>query len=232
MINFAGVFLPAAILFACSPGAGNLLALRNGARYGTRLAILGFSGRFLSFLILFATLAIGLAAVIASSPIALTIIKWCGVAYLVWLGAQTLWLHRNRSQAAVANLGQSHLTDAQPPRAVSTPLPCSSPPSAALGLTTVARQEFLTSITNPKAILLVTAFLPQFVVPGTSAMVQLFSYGAVYITLEFTASCVYARVGAAISGSHLTARARQRFGQFTGLLMLGTGAWLATFSAG
>jgi len=220
MTSVLAVFLPVAVLFALSPGAGNFLAMRNGARYGTRLAIFGFVGRFASFVLLFLAVAVGLGAIIAASETALTVIKWCGVTYLVWLGAQSLWNHRQRPvsttpDAAVA--GQSAASGA--------------PASGSVPVSRVARQEFLTSITNPKALLLVSAFIPQFVVPGSNAVFQLAVLGALYIALEFAAACGWARLGHALSGDRFTAAARRRFGQLTGVLMIGTGGWLATFSA-
>ena len=223
MTSALAVFVPAAAVFAMSPGAGNFLAMRNGARYGTRAAVLGFSGRFASFVLLFLAVAIGLGAIIAASETALTAIKWCGVTYLVWLGLQTLWTHRRRP-------GPS-LTDETLLGAEAPPGWTPAPPVEAVPLRRVAHQEFLTSITNPKALLLVSAFLPQFVIPGSSALIQLIVLGGLYIALEFVAACGWARLGRALSSDRLTASLRRRFGQLTGTLMIGTGGWLATFSA-
>jgi threonine/homoserine/homoserine lactone efflux protein len=159
MTSALTMFLPAAVLFAVSPGAGNFLAMRNGARYGTRVAICGFAGRFVSFLVLFLAVALGLGAIIAASEIALTIIKWCGVTYLVWLGVQALWTNR-RGHADDDTSSPRH--SAEHARSAKGNDP--GPPGR---MWPVARQEFLTSITNPKALLLISAFLPQSVVPGS-----------------------------------------------------------------
>lgn len=231
MISQMVVFIPAAVVFAASPGAGNILAMRNGARYGARAAILGFAGRFASFLILFLAVAIGLGTIIAASATALTVIKWCGVTYLVWLGVQTLWAHRRPVSSAPST---TSISGGDPTVATGAPSPVDDEARATTERTSVARvarQEFLTSITNPKALLLVSAFLPQFVSPNVAAPLQLAVLGGIYIALEFVAACGWARLGHVLSSDRLTAAARRRFGQLTGVLMLVTAGWLASFSA-
>ncbi|HEY4008204.1 MAG TPA: LysE family translocator [Pseudonocardia sp.] len=212
------VFLPVALAFALSPGAGNFLAMRNGARFGARVAILGFAGRFVSFLLLLVAVVGGLGAIIVASSTALTVIKWCGASYLVFLGLQSLWAHRHRRSP-------------EPEPESGAGGAAAEPAATGAGLRQAVRQEFLISITNPKALLLFTAFLPQFVLPGAAAPPQLALLGGIYIGLEFVAACGWARLGHVMSGDRVTVAVRRRFGQFTGVVLLGTGAWLASFSA-
>src|SRR5678815_2566014 len=73
-----------------TPGPTVLLALSNGARYGTRVARFGMLGAMLSDLILISAVSIGLGALLAASDTAFQILKWIGVFYLLYLGIQLL----------------------------------------------------------------------------------------------------------------------------------------------
>ena len=91
--------------------------------------------------------AFGLAALLAVSTWAFSLIKWAGAAYLVWLGVGML-------RAAL------HPAGARPAEATA--------PAAQASLSAVFRQGLLTNVLNPKVALFVLAFLPQFIAP-TSA---------------------------------------------------------------
>jgi len=92
------LFLPAAILVAASPGAGNFLALTNGLRGGLGLAVTALIGRFAAFALMIVMVMLGVGALLATSAVAFSVLKWAGVAYLVWLGLR-LW----RSDALVGS---------------------------------------------------------------------------------------------------------------------------------
>ena len=64
-----------------------------------------------------------------------------------------------------------------------------------MGILTLARQEFLVAAGNPKAILLFTAFLPQFVDPTRPIAAQLVVLGALFLLLEWIAISAYAYMG-------------------------------------
>ncbi|WP_404942497.1 LysE family translocator, partial [Pseudomonas sp. GW456-L14] len=67
--------------------------------------------------------------------------------------------------------------------------------TAPLGLAALARQEFLVAIGNPKAILIFTAFLPQFVDPAAPVPGQFLVLGALFLLLEWIAISAYACMG-------------------------------------
>ncbi|MFD9858855.1 LysE family translocator [Streptomyces alboflavus] len=81
-------FVPSALLLAATPGANQLLTLRDGLRHGPAPAVSASLGRFTTFAFMVAAVAAGLGAALAASEVALDVIKWCGVAYLLWLGAR------------------------------------------------------------------------------------------------------------------------------------------------
>ncbi|WP_217711189.1 hypothetical protein [Actinomadura sp. NAK00032] len=82
------------------------------------------------------------------------------------------------------------------------------------------------ALTNPKALLLFAAFLPQFTEPETGAVwLQLLALGTSYIAVEFVAALAYAGIGATLSG--LTARTRSLLDRTTGAAMISLAGGLA-----
>lgn len=87
--------------------------------------------------------AFGLAALMAVSAWAFSLVKWAGAAYLVWLGIGMLREAARRGQSVGATAA----------------------PMAPAGMGAVFRQGMLTNVLNPKVALFFLAFLPQFIVP-------------------------------------------------------------------
>lgn len=197
------MFLPAALLVASSPGANNLLALRNGHRAGARAAIAALGGRVVGFAIMLALSIAGLVSILAASQVAFEAIKWASVAYLLYLGARSLL--DSRSAAPQEDLDRD-------PR----------------GRLALARQELVVVLANPKALLLFTAFLPQFIDPSAPAAGQLLVFGPLYMAMEVMAACGWAAVGSRIRAAGLSARARRRVERVTGGVFIGLAGWLAT----
>lgn len=150
------------------PGANQLLSLRNAVRQGTRDATVALAGRFTAFAVLVVLAATGLGAVLAASATAFAVIEWAGVGYLALLGLNTLRIAwRDRAAADRTAAG------------VEAPV--------VRGRWWLVRQEFLVAITNPKALLLFVAFLPQFVPAGSASAPNLVVLGAAYIGVEAAA---------------------------------------------
>ncbi|GAB4227856.1 MAG: LysE family translocator [Kiloniellaceae bacterium] len=160
------VFAAAAALLCLAPGANNLMALTNGLRYGVLASLVAVAGRLAAFTVMIAITALGLGALLAASELAFQVIKWAGVAYLLYLGVKAL---RARGGQAADSAG----------------------PVPALSLAALARREFLVAIGNPKAILIFTAVFPQFLAPGEPAMPQFAVMGATFLVLEIVAALVY-----------------------------------------
>ncbi|MYR35015.1 LysE family transporter [Nocardiopsis alba] len=90
----------------------------------------------------------------------------------------------------------------------------------------LTRQEFLVAMTNPKALLLFTALLPQFADHGARAVpLQLVALGLAYIAVEFAAALVYAGIGGRPGSASLTARAHRLFDRATGPTMITLAGW-------
>lgn len=167
-LSTLAVFVPACFALNMAPGPNNLLSISNASRYGFLRASSGGLGRLLAFAIMIALAAMGLTAVLHTSELLFQGIKVVGAAYLFYLAVQ-LW----RAQA------DDHADDA----------------AGDVGLGHLARQEFWVAIGNPKAILLFTAFLPQFVDPSGSIATQFAQLGATFLALEFIAIALYCYMG-------------------------------------
>ena len=76
-------------------------------------------------------------------------------------------------------------------------------------VSTLMRREFLTLMGNPKAYLLLTAFLPQFVNDAAPLMPQLFALGALYLLVEGVAALLWVTAGTLV-GAHALTPLRRR----------------------
>jgi len=163
------IFIPACFALNMAPGPNNLLSVANATRYGFWISTVAGVGRLLAFVGMIAIAATGLAAVLQASLLAFYAIKLIGAAYLFYLAFQ-LWLAKTSEQEQKR-------------------------PRVAKSLLALARQEFLVAAGNPKAILIFTAFLPQFVDISEAAAPQFFTLGAIFLVLEWLAIAAYACIG-------------------------------------
>ncbi|MFV2177328.1 LysE family translocator [Actinomadura sp. LOL_016] len=201
-------FLVAAALMALTPGANQLLSLRNALQQGAADAIVALAGRFTAFLLLVLATAAGLGALMLASEPVFTAVRWCGVAYLLYLGGRMLY--RSRTSGRGRDGGPEGRDGVRRTRWELT------------------RQEFGVALTNPKALLLFAAFIPQFTEPAAGPVpAQLLAFGLAYIAVEFAAALVYAGVGGSLSAFDLTARTRRLFDRATGVAMLTVAGALA-----
>lgn len=140
------LYLAAAIGLSLSPGPNGLLALTHGALYGHRKTMNTILGGAVGFVALIGLSMFGIGALLQSSLVWLTVLKWVGGAYLVYLGIQ-VW--------------RSPPIDLEPRQAAE---------AASSG--ELFRQGALSAVTNPKGLLFFAAFLPQFVDPSRSLVMQ------------------------------------------------------------
>ncbi|MCQ2991148.1 LysE family translocator [Pseudomonas tremae] len=167
-ISMLAVFIPACFALNMAPGPNNLLSISNATRYGFVQSCVGGIGRLLAFVIMITLAATGLTVVLHTSEWMFHVIKVIGTAYLLYLAVQ-LWRAdpNGQDQAGFATAKKGSL----------------------------ARQEFLVAIGNPKAILLFTAFLPQFVDREGDVSVQFAVLGGLFLVLECVAIALYAAIG-------------------------------------
>lgn len=188
------IFLPAALLLGASPGANNLLAFISATKAGWLRTAKGISGRLAAWAVLVVLVSLGLDVLLRTSEFAFIVLKWIGVAYLLYL-AWKFWTSE-----------------------VSTEI-------EAPEVSTLMRREFLALMGNPKAYLLLTAFLPQFVNDGAALMPQLFTLGALYLLVEGVAALLWVSAGTLVGAHALTPLRRKIINRASAGLM-GTAALL------
>jgi threonine/homoserine/homoserine lactone efflux protein len=143
-------FVPAALALNLTPGADMMFCFGQGLRSGPRAAWAASAGISCGGMIHVLLAGLGLSALIARCPLAFDIIRWIGVAYLLWLAWQAL---------------------------TRKPAPADAPP---LRRGSAFLSGLLVNLTNPKVILFVLAFVPQFVVPAAGpVLTQFMIFGAV-----------------------------------------------------
>lgn len=158
LIAFFGV----SVLLGLSPGPDNLFVLVQSAQRGWRVGLCVVLGLCIGVVGHTAAVALGLAAVVAASPMLFTALKVCGAAYLLYM-AWGAW----RAPVEISETAQ-----VQAQRDVLTL-------QSALGW--IGRGVVM-NLTNPKVLIFFLAFLPQFADPARGSVpVQIMVLGCVFI---------------------------------------------------
>jgi len=143
-------FIPAALALNFTPGADMMFCLGQGLRSGRGAAVAASAGIAAGGMVHVTLAGLGLGAAVAALPWLFDVIRWAGVAYLLYL-AWGAW----RSG---------------PLRDGSLPVPAAR----------AFRTGFFVNLTNPKVILFVLAFIPQFLRPEAGpVLAQFLIFGAV-----------------------------------------------------
>ncbi len=192
------IFLVASAGLSLSPGPNSLLALTHGALHGHRKTLYTIFGGSVGFTVIIALSMFGIGALIQSSIVWLTALKWIGGAYLVWLGIQ-VW----RSPPVASQLA--------------TRVEQRSGRSLFL-------QGALSAATNPKGLLFFVAFLPQFIDPHRSLIVQFAIMAGTFIATELLTE--FALAIAANRIRPWLSRVGRRFNRVCGGLFVAIGALL------
>lgn len=151
-------FIAAASILTVTPGVDTAMVLRSAASGGPRPAAYAAAGIALGCLIWGAAVSVGLGALLAASEVAFTVVKWAGVAYLLYLGLKLL-LHP-RTSLDGSELGSPNLHPWQS-----------------------LRQGLLTNLLNPKVGVFYITFLPQFLPSGSSVALFSFLLATIHVLL-------------------------------------------------
>ncbi|MBC7955618.1 MAG: LysE family transporter [Cytophagales bacterium] len=151
-------FFAASWAISISPGAGAVAAMSSGLNHGFARGYFMSLGLVLGIWTQIVVVGLGLGALIATSSVGFAIVKWLGVAYLVWLGIRQ-W--RAPAMPMVAQTGEAVLT---------------------LRRTLVLRGWMVNAV-NPKGTVFLLAVVPQFLDLSQSLTTQ---YAVIAATLGFT----------------------------------------------
>lgn len=177
-------FLAVTLLLVLTPRPAVLFVLATGVSRGRKAVLLATAGMNAANVVWFAAAALGLAAVAEAHAQAFQWLRWLGVGYL-------LWLAYGKFAASLAAEGRDPLQR----RHSDQPF----------------RDGVLVQITNPKALIYITAILPPFIDPARPLGTQLALLAGASIALDAASMVAYGFGGAALSARIAQPRARRWF---------------------
>jgi threonine/homoserine/homoserine lactone efflux protein len=176
-------FLLTTLVVVATPGTGALYTIAAGLRGGRRASLVAAAGCTIGIVPHMIAAIVGLAALLYTSSIAFSVLKYLGVAYLLLLAWRTL---RDRRPLTV---------DAAPPK---------RPGSAAR----VIAQAVLINLLNPKLTIFFFAFLPQFVDAGQpSTTLRMAALSGVFMLVTLVVFAGYGMFAATVR-THVIGRPR------------------------
>ncbi len=193
------IFLAITIAWMFAPGPATLFSVNNGIRYGAKKAVLATFGNILAFQILVLLSILGLGAVLAASTMAFQILKIIGALYLIYLGFK-LWT------APIIAFKESDNFDQQD-----------------ASQSALFRRAFLITFLNPKALIYISALLPQFINVNNFEIVNLLTITLTIALLQFIAFSSYAILSSNIQVWLKNENNRQRFNRLSGSTFAGFG---------
>jgi len=201
-VHSLALFMAAALALNLTPGPDMLYVAARSASEGRESGIASAFGIAAGLLVHITLIALGLAALLAAVPVANTVIRLGGAAYLIYLGARAL-LRPGGLAAAHALKPADRFT--------------------------AFRQGLITNVLNPKIALFFLAFLPQFVDPERgNAALQVVVLGLLFNTsgtlVNITVALLVSRAAVRIAQDERIGRIVQRV---TGSLLVGLGLHLA-----
>jgi threonine/homoserine/homoserine lactone efflux protein len=157
-------YISAVLILMITPGPSQLLMLSNSLGSGFRKSIATVAGDLTANSTQMTIASVGLVSILYASQYTFMIIKWLGVAYLVYMGVRLIM--RNQSEKVIEQ-------------------------EQTKSIKTLYMQGFITSTSNPKAIIFFAALFPQFLNPNEPVAMQLLVLGLTYITIDGIFLSVY-----------------------------------------
>lgn len=191
-------------LLTLTPGLDTALILRTSLLAGRRPAWAVVLGIQLGTLLWGLLTAAGLSALLTASQVAYEVVRWAGVAYLIWMGGRMLWHSRT-----------SGADDAAPP----------DPADAGWGR--AFRRGLLTNLLNPKVGAFYIAVLPQFMPQGVSHAVMGVLLTGVHVCEGLVWSAVLIGFTGILRGWLRRPPVKRALDRLTGLIVIGFGLRLA-----
>ncbi|WP_433624963.1 LysE family translocator [Nocardia sp. CA-120079] len=196
-------FTAASIVIIVIPGPGVLFTIGRALALGRRAALVSVFGHSVGVFIALLLVSVGLGTLLAASALALTVVKFAGALYLMYLGIQAI---RERKTLRAALNAQIDPADAK-----------------------VFRQSVFVGLTNPKAIVFFSAVLPHFAEPAAGSLqLQFLILGSIFLAIALISDSAWGLLAA--SARTWFARSPQRLeavGGAGGAMIFGLGASVA-----
>jgi threonine/homoserine/homoserine lactone efflux protein len=200
------VFCVATLGLLLVPGPAVLYIVTRSVSQGRSAGLISVLGVHTGSVVHVAAAALGISALLAASATAFTMVKYVGVAYLLWLGVRKL-MRRKEVEETIELPVQSKRR--------------------------LFWEGFVVNVLNPKTAIFFLAFLPQFADPALGPVgPQILLLGLLWMGLGMSTDGTYAMLASALAGRvRKSARARRRMDVSSGVVYLGLAAWLTTEKA-
>ena len=192
-----GLFFSAAFVLAVTPGPGIFYVMTRSLKGGKPEGFASAMGTSVGGLFHVVAAALGVSVLLATSAIAFSLMKYLGVAYLVFLGIKTIL-----SKDTVISEGSG----------------------AVVGYRRAFFQGVAVEVLNPKTALFFLAFIPQFVNPSGVVFLQFLLLGIISVVLNTLVDLIVIALAGPIGQKLRTSpklRKRQRIATGVGLVSLG-----------
>jgi threonine/homoserine/homoserine lactone efflux protein len=201
-LELYAAFVAAVIVLMLIPGPNVALITANAVARGPRLGLITVAGTCAAMALQLAAVALGMNEALGVARRWFAVLRWAGVAYLLWLGVQA-W------RAPAQDLTGVKAAEARAPA--------------------VFLRGFLVSLTNPKTLFFYAAFFPQFVTPGGGAR-QIWLLAATFLALEAIIDSGWALLAARLRP--VLARHGRLRNRVTGAALIAASAGLAAARGG
>lgn len=195
------VYFIATISLSITPGPNMLLALSNGTTKNRQIVAVGILGAGIGNVILITAVSLGLGAMMQASLLLFNLVKWIGTIYLIWLAIQ-LW--RNTPDATKLQT-QTNKT-----------------------IYATFSRSLVVAISNPKALLFFTAFLPQFINLQQPQLIQYVILASITIIIDTIVMIIYA-FGGKQASHFLTCNGLKKLNQCCAIIMFCLAILLAIY---
>ena len=187
------LFVATEFLFCFSPGPAVVYTVSHSLSGGLRLSLAASSGVICGNIIYFVLSVLGLGVLLATSYHFFLIVKWAGIAYLVFLGISMLFA----SGAGIANSNAKRKSVAA-----------------------VVRGGIVLQLANPKNLVFFLAILPPFINPNENIALQILILGLTSQVLEFVALTTYGSFTSYISMKFSRTKIGKKINQIAGVLVI------------
>lgn len=169
------LFIGAALIMVLTPGPNMVYLISRSVCQGSRAGLISLLGVIAGFCLHMLAAAAGLTALLLVVPLAYEVLKWAGVAYLLWMAWQAV-------KPGARSPFETRALDIDPPRRL-----------FAMGL--------LTNLLNPKVAVFYLSFLPQFVLPERgSVLLQSLTLGTTQIMVSLTVNAAIVLFAGRLAG--------------------------------
>jgi threonine/homoserine/homoserine lactone efflux protein len=201
------LFLVASAVLIATPGPAALYIITRSVSQGRRVGLISVAGIETGNLCQVTACALGLSALLLSSPVAFTVVRYAGAGYIVFLGIRCLLPSRTGVTATA---------------------------TASAGLHRAYLDGLVVALLNPRTALFFIAFLPQFADPARGHMpLQLLLLGGLFVLLAIVGDGLYALLSGTIGKRMATGGATSPVGRYlTAATFLGLGLFVALSGRG